>query len=205
MSNTLFASMGLFSILVTVACGASPGETGSTEGAVGSERVVTVSAFPVVRPSGGFGPDTLGTEGDRYVGYRHAYFCEARVTLRTEENPLCSEGMQDCGKTPDRVVRSDVARCAPEGERFSLRGVSMLAAGRVGGKDGYREDPLSGSCAAGFVLGRSTAHPIRLVFAEPSACASLEASFQGGAAKLELDLAVKTADEVAFVASRVVP
>lgn len=203
MSKSLLVSVGV-SILLSMGCSAaSPGETGTTEVAVGAERVVLISAFPVVRPAGGFGPDTLSTEGQSFTGYSHTYFCEATVTLRTEANPACTDGMQDCGKTFERVASQVLGRCAAAGERFSLA-VHMLADGAPGGKRGYREDPLSGSCAAGFVLGRGTTHPIAVTFADTTACASLEASFVGRAVKLDLTLAVKSADEVTFVAARVV-
>lgn len=194
MRNCILASVALLSVLVSVV-----GCAGS------SERVASISPFPVVRPSGGFGPDVLSTEGHYLVGYEHTFFCESKVTVRREDDPSCTGDVQDCARSFERVVATEVGRCAQEGERFTLGGVRMLSAGQVGGNNGNSEDVLSGSCAAGFVLGRSTAHPIRLVFAEPSACASLEASFRTKSPTLELDLAVKTADEVTFVASRVVP
>lgn len=191
MRNCILASMALLSVLVSVGCADS------------SERVVSISPFPVVRPSGGFGPDVLSTEGHYLVGYEHTFFCESKVTVRREDDPSCTGDVQDCATSFERVVATEVGRCAQAGERFTLGGVQMLSAGQVGGKNGFGEDVLSGSCAAGFVLGRNTAYPLRLAFAEPSACAALEASFQGGARKIELDLAVKTAGEVVFVASRV--
>lgn len=179
---------------------AAPTETGAT--GLGSERVVTVSAFPVVRAAGGFGPDTLGTEGDSYASYTHEYFCAARVTLRTEDNPACTPGMQDCGATIERAITIE-RDCKRASATFTIEGVRMLGEGAVGGRGGLREDPLSGSCAAGFVLGRETSHPIAVTFPDAASCASLEARFVGKPdVTLALDLAVVTPTSAGFVAAR---
>ncbi|HRG98715.1 MAG TPA: hypothetical protein PLR99_20830 [Polyangiaceae bacterium] len=199
MSHTPFASIGL-SVVLLVGCAAPVEETGNAGGALGPERVVTVSPFPVIRPAGGFGPDVVSTEGHYLEGYTHTYFCEARVTLRTEPNPICTDGMQDCGKTVERVVKSETGRCAAAGERFELA-MTILGEGAIGGKNGYREDPLTGSCAAGFVLGRRSSHPLTVEFADAAACTTLEATLRTGG-PLTLDLAVKTPSVVTLVGTR---
>ena len=173
---------------------------------VGNERVVSVSAFPVIRAEGGFGPDGVGTEGDSFDGYVHEYFCAASVTLRTEDNPTCTGGIQDCGKTFERVVRFERGACAAPGTPFTMKGVRMLAGGVRGGRNDLREDPVSGSCAEGFVLGRASSHPIGVSFADPKACASFAALFAVKySVELEIDLEVVTSDAVRFVAARIAP
>ncbi len=52
------------------------------------------------------------------------------------------------------------------GTAFTMRRVAMLGAGAKG----LREDPLSGSCATGFQLGRGTEHPFEVRFADVGAC-----------------------------------
>lgn len=207
MSKLFAASLGF--LLLVNGCAADTsgkGTVGATSGGVGTERIVTVSAFPIVRAQGGFGPDTLGTEGDWYVDYTHQYFCASTVTLRTEANPACTEGMQDCGKTLERAIRVSRSTCAAPGTAFKLGRVVMLGEGAIGGRDSIREDVLSGSCAKGFVLGRSTAHPIEVSFASAAACASIESLFAGqSAVTLELDLSVVTAEKVELVAAHVSP
>jgi hypothetical protein len=173
---------------------------------VGNERVVSVSAFPVIRAEGGFGPDGLGTEGDSFVGYEHEYFCAASLTLRREDDPTCTDGVQDCGKTFERVVRFERGACASPGTRFTMTRVRMLGGGVRGGKNGLREDPVSGSCSAGFVLGRASSHPLGVSFADPTVCASFEALFASkDDVSLELDLEVVTSEAVRFVAARIAP
>jgi len=189
MNAPLSASLGL-AVLLLGGCSGS------------AERVVTVSPFPVIRPAGGFGPDELSTEGHSLLGYEHTYFCESKVTVRREEDPSCTDGVADCSRSLDRVVRRDLGRCAAAGERFTLDRVAMLGGGRVGGNDGYREDPLSGSCDAGFVLGRTTSHPLRVSFPDDASCTALAASFRGRVVTVDLDLVVKSPDEVELVASR---
>lgn len=167
-------------------------------GGPGPERTITVPAFPIVAPMGGWGPDTIESSGMYLSNYHHEYFCEQTVIVRAYPNEACSHGEQDCMTSYDKVERVVSKSCVAAGTSFHVAHVRQIARGVVQDK-GEREDPITGSCANGYMLGRRTAHPFTIEFDTSAACDAFHSMIDVDSITLDVQFETVSPDRIRFV------